>query len=188
MFKIYMLFLLAVSMLMSGCSHQQHNMQAQLDTIRLIVKQSAVLAAGVACVAPGSRQDMIHASVTMLRRGMGGPEMAKIHKMMGKMMSQGKGKKADMKSTDSAQMKMHMALHDAGEDVFDFLDVLGSAHAPTCKDVQPVQLAAVAALMREYPGPNMERTQKQLDKHGKQFLRSGMTDSVWQLTQALNKI
>lgn len=184
------LVLLAVLTGLSACSHQEEAMQSQLDHIRLMVKQSAVLAVQVACAAPESRSDLIRASVTLLRRAMGGEEMASIHKMMGKIPDTADGMMV-MKANemdDSAEMKMHVAIHDAGEDVFALLDVLGGTKSPTCADIQPAQLAAAAALMREQQNPEITKLEQQLDAHGKHFMRSDIPDAVWQLAQALTRI
>ncbi len=194
------LLLLLMGLNLAGCSHEQENMQAQLDSIRILVKQSAVLATQAVCASPESRPDMIRASITMLRRAMGGPEMAKIHDMMGQMPDMAGGSmvggsmvkqstmKADVKHTGSTRMQMHVAIHDAGEDVFELLDALGGDKSPDCLDVQPAQLAAAAALMREHAGPSMDRVQQQLDKDSKHFLRSDIPDPVWQLAQSLARI
>jgi len=187
---------LAISVpLLAACSHKEDKMQAQLDSIRVLVKQSALLAVQAACSAPESRPDMIKASVTMLRRGMGGPEMEMIHKVMGQMPDSGNGSmemkpgmSGDMDQDHAEQMQMHVAIHDAGEDVFELLDALGGNKAPTCKDVQAVQLAASAALMREWYGPDMARVQQQLGKHSHHFISPHSPDTVRQLAQALGRI
>ncbi len=182
-------------MFLGACSHEEKDMQSQLDSIRAMVKQSAVLAVQAACSEPESRPEMIRASVTMLRRAMGGQEMDMIHKMMGQMpdLADGtmvikSGMVGDKKGKDAAQMKMHVAIHDAGEDVFELLDALGGDKSPTCKDIQPAQLAATAALLRERQGPDMDRLQQQLDERSKHFMRSDIPDTVWQLAQALGRI
>ena len=187
---------LAISVsLLAGCSHQEDKMQAQLDSIRTLVKQSALMAAQAVCSAPESRPDMIKASVTMLRRAMGGPEMEMIHKMMGQMPDSNNestamkpGMSGDMDHGNAAHMQMHVAIHDAGEDVFELLDALGGSKPPTCADVQAVQLAASAALMREWHGPDMQRIQQQLDKRSTHFISPKLPDTVQQLAQALGRI
>jgi len=182
-------------LLLVACSHKEDKMQSQLDTIRVLVKQSALMAAQAACSAPESRPDMIKASVTMLRRGMGGPEMEMIHKMMGQMPDSNNKSTAmkpsmsgDMSGGNAADMQMHVDIHDAGEDVFDLLDALGGSKSPTCADVQAVQLAASAALMREWSGPYMQPVQKQLNKRSTDFISPQRPDTVRQLAQALGRI
>ncbi|MDQ6999905.1 MAG: hypothetical protein Q9M12_03340 [Mariprofundus sp.] len=189
------LLLFVPVMFLGACSHEEKEMQSQLDSIRLMVKQSAVLAVQAACSPPESRPDMIKASVTMLRRAMGGPEMEMIHKMMGQMPDSSDGtmpmKSAmvgDKKGKHAAQMKIHVAIHDAGEYVFELLDSLGGDKSPTCKDMQPAQLAATAALIRERQGADMDRLQQQLDQRSKHFMRSDIPDTVGQLVQALGRI
>jgi len=187
--------LFATLVCLSACSHEEEEIHAQLDNIRVMVKQSAVLAVQAACSEPESRSEMIRASITMLRRAMGGQEMDMIHKMMGQMpdsadgtMVMKSGMVGDKKGKHVVQMQIHVAIHDAGEDVFELLDSLGGNKAPTCKDVQPAQLAATAALLRERRGPDMDRLQQQLDERSKHFMRSDIPDSVWQLAQALGRI
>jgi len=187
--------LLLIGLNLVACKHNQNEMQVQLDSIRLLVKQSAVLATQSVCASPESRPDMIRASVTLLRRAMGGPEMAKIHDMMGQMPDMADGSMAkqvsmnsDMKHADGNRMQMHVAIHDAGEDVFELLDALGGKDAPDCLAVQPAQLAAASALLREQDGPDLQRVQQQLSKDSKHFLRSDIPDSVWNLAQSLGRI
>lgn len=194
MLKTIVLPVLTAGLLLGACSHKQQDMQIRLDAIRIMVKQSALLATQAACTDPQSRPDMILASVTMLRRATGGPEMAKIHEMMGQMpdMAAGsmpvKGTMAgDMKAA-SSEMQMHVAIHDAGEDVFDLLNALGDAAGPTCRQVQPAQQAAAAALLREQSGAEMEQVQQRLDKNGKAMLQADTPDTVHKLTLALARI
>ncbi|MFQ5344462.1 MAG: hypothetical protein ACE5DZ_00720 [Mariprofundus sp.] len=197
MFRTGMMALLLFTSMtfLTACSHQQEVMQSELDSIRNMVKQSAMLAVQAACSAPESRADMIQASVTMLRRAMGGSEMAKIHDMMGQMpdspagaMSMKPGMAENSGHGNAEHMQMHVAVHDAGERVFELLDALGGSNPPLCKDVQPAQLAAAAALIRESKGPDMDRVQQHLDEQRQHFVRSDIPDTVWQLAQALGRI
>ncbi|MDQ6960658.1 MAG: hypothetical protein Q9M27_06455 [Mariprofundaceae bacterium] len=186
-----MMLLAAAFMALGGCSHNNTAMQAPLDQIRVMVKQSALLAVQAACAPPDIRKDMIQASVTMARRAMGGPEMAKIHKMMGQMpgmAGNSTSMKGSMKGDDSPEMKQHMALHDAGEDVFDFLDYVSNHPHAGCATTAPASLAAAAALMREWHGSETDRVLHQLDRDSQHPEHAGTPDVVRSLALALARI
>jgi hypothetical protein len=194
MFARCAVLLLAAGMLLGGCKHENNAnaMQAPLNTIRVMVKQSALLAVQAACAPQDTRQDMIQSSVTLLRRAMGGPEMESIHKMMGQMPDTASGSMPKMSGTSdqssSPEMKMHVAIHNAGEDVFDFLDALGGANAPTCADVRPAELAAAAAIIREHHGAELDRVLHQLDEENARLSHEKTPDVVHQLVLDLAQI
>jgi len=191
------LLLLAGMALIGGCSHKEDKMQVQLDGIRLMIKQSALLAVQAACTGPESRQDLILASATLLRRAMGGKEMAAVHKMMGKMSdtpdgSMAKGNGDSMAHQDNTEdtttMQMHVATHDAGEAVFELLDALGGSNAPTCNQMQAAGLATAAALLREHNSAETDRMQHKLDGRSHALMRPDIPATVQQMTQALTRI
>jgi hypothetical protein len=194
MFGKCAVLLLVTGVLLSGCKHENNTnaMQVSLNTIRVMVKQSALLAVQAACAPQDTRHDMIQASVTLLRRAMGGPEMEKVHQMMGQMpdMASGSMSKMNGKSDQpgSPEMKLHVAIHNTGEDVFDFLDALGGANAPTCADVQPAALAAAAAVIREQHGTELDQAVQQLDKESGRLAQGKTPDVVHQLALSLAQI
>jgi hypothetical protein len=172
-----------------GKSHHDHDkMKAPLDKIRGMVKESAVLASQAACAEPGTRTDLIHASVVLLRRAMGGPEMDKIHKMMGQMTMDQPGKMPEKQANMSADQMIHIDIHAAGEDTFDFLDALSKKPALSCADVRPVSLAATASLLRESPSQEVSTAAKQLDDAADKLLKGKVPETVRALAQDLKKI
>jgi len=183
--------------LLSGCSNSHHDsrrddgMKTELDAIRVMIKQSALMAVNAACADKKERKILIHAAAAQDRRAMGGPEMARIHKMMNMQPDAGGGMSMQ-KSGDgnmSAEMKMHIALHDAGEDVFDFLDGIGETPGITCQQSTPASMAASAALLREASADETNAAEKTLDKRAAALLNaSGLPDTVKTLTMALQKI
>ena len=183
--------LLAITL--AGCNDHAAQMQSQLNTIRLLVKESAVLATQAACAPASTKNDIIHASVTLLRRAMGGKEMAAIHKMMGampEMSSDSADAAKQMAMQDQHQDAMegsHIAIHDAGEATFAFLDALGQRSAPSCQDVQPAQLAATAALLRETDDFPLQQAEKQLQQR-QNALSTTSPKSVTILAKALANI
>jgi len=189
--------LVTILALLPACSNarQSDAMKTQLDAIRVMIKQSALMAVNAACADGKARKILIHAAAVQDRRGMGGPEMAKIHKMMN-MQPDNSGGKSMKKSDDgnmSAEMAMHVALHDAGEDVFDFLDGIGETPGISCQQAAPVSLAASAAMLREAgaDGANGEPSAAatKLDAHATAALSdSNLPDTVKALTLALQKI
>ncbi|GEM_PF-1533726 len=140
-----------LALLSTACSNPHHNdgMKSQLDAIRVMIKQSALMAANAACAETGEKTMLIHAAAVQDRRAMGGPEMAKIHKMMNMQPDASGGMNMGKEDKMSAEMKMHVALHDAGEDVFDFLDGLGETPGISCQQAAPASMAASAAMLRE---------------------------------------
>jgi hypothetical protein len=179
---------------LAACGHNEEGMQAQLNDIRVMVKQSALLVAQAACIAPESRADVVLAAVTLLRRGMGGQEMASVHKMMGQMPDDAVDGSMTMMSHDRGQnhgdlaMQLHVAIHDAGEDVFELLDALGGSDSPTCGQVQVVGVAAAAALLREYASAGSRPMQQRLQQRSRQLMQADLPDTVKQLVDALARI
>jgi len=195
MVKRAVMLLFLVAMLPAGCHGNQDAMQASLDTIRGLLKQSAAMAGQAACMPGGKgRSDMVHAAVTLARQAMGGPEMMKIHKMMN--MQPGESGtamavKADAGQGMAARMKEHVVLHDTGEGIFDFLDVVSGQQPLTCKQAEAVALAATAALLRETPGVKTDEAARKLDKAADMRLRQAgvsVVKIVANLVRTLQKI
>jgi len=147
--------------LLSACSrsHQQDamqaNMQAPLDQLRAMVTQSALIVVQAACTDSDARPALIEGAAALLRRVTSGPEMARLHKMMGGEMNMdetGDMAKSSGQPPDSPQTAMHMAVHDASGKVFDLLDTLSQPPGLSCEALRPVSLAASAALLREQHG------------------------------------
>jgi len=88
----------------------------------------------------------------LARRAMGGPVMARIHKMMGMQPGENGTSMTDEQKMNT-EMKRHVALHNAGEDVFDFLDAVNTPPGISCRQATPVAMAAAAALLRAAGGP-----------------------------------
>jgi len=166
-------------------------MKTQLDNIRVMIKQSALMAVNAACAGAEDRNMLIHAAAVMDRRAMGGPEMARIHKMMN-MQPDASGSMAMKKSKDdkmSAEMLQHVALHDAGEDVFDFLDGVDGQPGISCEQATPASMAAAAAVLREAKGKEPEETARKLDENATRRLADKkIPDTVRALARALQKI
>jgi len=136
-----------------GCSNpRKDDMQAPLDKIRDMVIQSALISVQAACSEPSARTKLVDGALALLRRATAGPEMMRIHQMMGEMtMDQPgdiPGKTKDQ--PDSPQQAMHAAVHAAGGDGFNLLDAMTRPPGLTCAQVGPVSLAASAAQLREY--------------------------------------
>jgi len=166
-------------------------MKAQLDSIRMMIKQSALMAANAACAGDKDRKMLIHAAAVMDRRAMGGPEMARIHKMIN-MQPDASGKSMRMKTGGDGEMppemKMHAALHDAGEDVFDLLDDLSGGKAG-CGQFAAVRLAADAAMLREAGGDEPSGAARKLDAQASALAKSAeLPETVKALTLALQQI
>jgi len=157
-----------LTLLLTACSSPHHNdgMKTQLDAIRVMIKQSALMASNAACAGAKEQNMLIHAAAVQDRRAMGGPEMAKIHKMMNMQPDASGGMTMDMGKGDkmSAEMKMHVALHDAGEDVFDFLDGLGETPGISCQQAAPAAMAASATLLREANSDEASAATAKLDQ------------------------
>jgi len=186
--KKHVLAILAGCLLLVSCNQKQHAMQPQLNSIRVMIKQAALMAGEAACADTASRNDLIHAAAVMDRRAMGGPEMAKIHKMMNVQPDAAGGKKVNKGKDMPPEMKQHVALHDAGEDVFDFLDGVSSGDV-SCKQAVPMQLAALSAMLREAKGNETEETARKLDARTTGILADKkIPDSVRVLTRALQRI
>lgn len=177
--------IILTAMLLGGCSHHsQDAMKAPLDKIRLMAKQAVVVAASAPCMqSPDSRDKVVHASAMLLRRAMGGPEMAKVHQMMAKM-REGKASTPDE--------KMHVAIHTMGGDAFDFLDTFSSKSPPSCQEVQPLSYAATAALLREAHTGEADKQAAKMDQEAdalmKQHDKSPNAKQIDTLIKALQKV
>jgi len=186
--KKQVLVILAGCLMLVSCNQKQHAMKPQLDSIRVMIKQAAVIAGEAACADAASRHDLIHAAAVMDRRAMGGPEMAKIHTMMNMQPDAAGGMKMGKGQDMSPEMRQHVALHDAGEDVFDFLDSVGSGGV-SCRQAAPMHLAASSAMLREAKGNEPEETAHKLDARTTGILADKkVPDSVRALTRALQRI
>ena len=192
--KKIILFGLAMLYLgLAGCQQTQssHTIETQLDTIRVLIKQSALMAAQVGCTKGGERSLLIHAAAAQDRRAMGGAEMAKIHSMMS-MKPDTNGGMA-MKKMDgdkmSSEMKVHIALHDAGESVFNLLDAFSTEKPSDCSQFVALRFAADAAMLREAGGDEPLATAKALDTRATSLLKtSNIPTTIKELTLALQKI
>jgi len=179
--------------LLAACSGQNMGsngrsaaMEGKLDAIRVMIKQSALMAANAAC---GGKQRgaLVHAAAVMNRRAMGGPEMAAIHKMMG-MQPGESGMPMKQGQVMDANMQRHVALHDAGEAVFDLLEAVGEGKA-TCANVEAVRLAADAAMLREAKGPEPARTARDLQARLARLAgRPGLPAPVKEVVRTLGNI
>ncbi len=178
-------------MVLSGCSHQQDDMRASLDKIRVMIKQSASLAVQAVCMDAKYRAEMVHAAAVLGRRAMGGSEMAKIHKMMN-MQADANGNMDMKKNKDegiSREMKMHIDLHNAGEDVFDFLDDVDGKPGISCEQTVSASMAAAAAVLREAKGREPLAAAEKLDKNVATMLQDRkIPASVRALALALQRI
>lgn len=189
------------ALVLVGCGHHEASMKVQLDKIRSMVAQGAVMSVQAACAEPAVRADMVHAAVVMLRRATAGPEMAKIHKMMGQMTMDTPGSTpTTAKNMDlSPDEKMHLAVHAAGGDAFDLLDAVTQPPALTCAEVRPVSLAAAAALLRQHHEVSddaatakldreVDASAKQLDDQVRQSITDKTPEVVRTLALALQQI
>jgi hypothetical protein len=148
-----MIVVLGVALMLAGCSKPPtDDMKAPLDKIRAMVVQSALISVQAACSGPPARAQLVDGALALLRRATSGPEMMRIHQMMGEM-SMDKPGDIPGKSKDqpeSPQQAMHIAVHAAGGDGFDLLDAMTRPPGLTCAQVRPVSLAATAALLRQH--------------------------------------
>jgi len=140
-------------LLLAGCGKPpKDDMKGPLDKIRAMVAQSALMTAQAACSQPPARAQLIDGALALLRRATAGPEMMKIHQMMGEMSMDKPGDVPEKKkdAAPSPQQAMHIAVHSAGGDGFDVLDAMTRPPGLTCEQVRPVSLAATAALLRQH--------------------------------------
>ena len=111
--KIMLLGLIMMYLGLAGCQPTQssHAMETQMDTIRVLIKQSALMAAEVGCTQGEQRSLLIHAAAVQARRAMGGSEMAKIHSMMSMEPDTNDGGMTMKKESDkmSSEMKVHIS-------------------------------------------------------------------------------
>lgn len=186
--KKQVFLLLTGCLFLASCNQQQNAIKLQLDSIQIMIKQAALLAGEAVCSDAMSRNALIHAAAVMDRRAMGGSEMAKIHKMMNMQADATGGMKKDTDVNASLEMQQHVALHDAGEGVFDFLDGMGSGDV-SCKQAAPMQLAASAAMLREVGGQEAKDTVTELDARVAELLaEKKMPEVVRALAKALRRI
>jgi len=145
---------LAVVSMLAGCSSKstENDMKAPLDKIRAMVVQSALISVQAACSDPSTRDKLIDGALALLRRATSGPEMMRIHQMMGQMNMDKPGDMPERSKDqpESPQQAMHIAVHNAGGDGFNLLDAMTRPPGLTCTQVQPVSLAATAALLRQH--------------------------------------
>lgn len=157
-----------VALLLFGCGKPaKDDMKAPLDRIRAMVAQAALVTAQAACSQPPARGQLIGGALALLRRATAGPEMMRIHRMMGEMTMDKPGDLAEKKSneTPSPQQAMHIAVHAAGGDGFDVLDAMTRPPGLTCEQLRPLGLAATAALLRQHHEQALaEGAAKTLDK------------------------
>jgi len=144
---------LGVVLMLAGCSKPpKDDMQVPLDKIRDMVVQSALITVQAACSEPSARAQLVDGALALLRRATAGPEMMRIHQMMGEMTMDRPGDIPgnSKDQPDSPQQAMHIAVHAAGGDGFNLLDAMTRPPGLTCAQVGPVSLAASAALLREH--------------------------------------
>ncbi len=179
----------ALALMLAACTHAGggQDMDRQLDAIRVMIKQSALMAANAAC-GGAAKDELMRAAAAMNRRAMGGPEMAKIHQMMG--MQPDNGGAMNMKGDEdmSPAMQRHVALHDAGEAVFDFLEAVGEGKV-SCAQTEPVRLAADAAMLREAGGKEPLETAAALKRRLQTMMKQGAApEAVSELVNTLGGI
>lgn len=158
--------MLALVLPLAACGPRPDDLQAPMQKIRVMVEQSVSIAVQAACAAPPARSALVRAAVVSLRRATAGPEMARIHRLMGQMEADKPGGPAPAKggASLSPQQKMHLAIHTAGGDGFDLLDAITRKPGLTCRDVRPVSLAVAAALLREHHDRDSDATVQKLDR------------------------
>ena len=118
---------LGVVLMLAGCSKPpKDDMQVPLDKIRDMVVQSALITVQAACSEPSARAQLVDGALALLRRATAGPEMMRIHQMMGEMTMDRPGDIPgnSKDQPDSPQQAMHIAVHAAGGDGFNLLDAM----------------------------------------------------------------
>lgn len=149
---------LGVVLALAGCNKApkddmpKDDMKTQLDMIRNMEVQSTLISVEAACSDPDTRALLVDGSLALLRRATTGPEMQRIHQMMGnmKMDKPGDVPEKSMQMPESPQQAMHTAVHLAGSDGFDLLDAITRPPGLSCEQLQPVRLAVAAAALRQY--------------------------------------
>jgi hypothetical protein len=159
---------LGMILMLAGCGEPpKDDMQASLDKIRAMVVQAALISVQAACAEPPAHGQLVDGALALLRRATAGPEMMRIHQMMGEMPMDKPGDmpEASKDQSDSPQQAMHIAVHAAGGDGFNLLDAMTRSPGLTCTQVQPVSLAASAAQLRQHHEETMTQdAYKILDK------------------------
>lgn len=162
------ILVVSVVIMLIGCNKSHSNdMKAQLDKIRAMVVQSALISVQAACTEPSPNTKLVDGALALLRRATAGPEMMRIHQIMGQMQMDkpGDNPKKSSDQNESPEQAMHIAVHAAGGDGFDLLDAMTRSPGITCAQVQPVSMAATAALLRQHHEKAMSTSaDKILDK------------------------
>lgn len=144
---------LGIVFMLAGCSRAPNDdLKTSLDKIRAMVIQSALISVQAACSEPSARAELVNGALALLRRATAGPEMMRIHQMMGQMNMDKPGDIPDKAKDqpESPQQATHIAVHAAGGDGFNLLDAVTRQPGLTCAQVRPVSLAAAAALLRQH--------------------------------------
>jgi hypothetical protein len=142
-----------VVFMLAGCGKPpKDDMHESLDKIRTMVIQSALISAQATCSEPAVRDRLVKGALALLRRATDGPEMMRIHQMMGEMsMDKPGGNPEEPRDRlDSPQQAMHVAVHTAAGDGFNLLDAMTRSPGLTCAQLGPVSIAASAALLRHH--------------------------------------
>jgi hypothetical protein len=150
---VRVIVMLGVGLMLASCSKPpKDDMKVSLDKIRAMVVQSALISVQAACSEPSTRAPLVDGALALLRRATAGPEMMRIHQMMGEMNMDRPGDVPERSKDrpESPQQAMHIAVHAAGGDGFDLLDAMTRPPGLTCVQVRPVSLAATAALLRQH--------------------------------------
>ena len=144
---------MGVVLMLTGCSKPpKEDMQVSLDKISAMVVQSALISVAAACSESTTRAQLVDGALALLRRATAGPEMMRIHQMMGEMSMDKPGDipKTSKGQPDLPQQAMHIAVHAAGGDGFNLLDAMTRPPGLTCAQVRPLSLAAAAAQLRQH--------------------------------------
>ena len=147
---------LGMVLALAGCNKApKDDMKTQLDKIRSMEIHSTMISVEAACSEPAVRARLVDGALALLRRATAGPEMTRIHQMMGNMNMDKPGNvpAISKQQPESPQQAMHMAVHTAGGDGFDLLDAMTRPPGVSCAQLQPVRMAAAAAALRQHHGP-----------------------------------
>jgi hypothetical protein len=145
---------LGMMLILAGCGGKpaKGDMKVQLEKISAMVVQSALISAQAACSDQATRGKLIDGALALLRRATSGPEMMRIHQMMGQMNMDKPGDMPEKSKgqPETPQQALHIAVHAAGGDGFNLLDAMTRPPGVTCAQVGPVSLAATAAMLRQH--------------------------------------